>query len=180
MIPGRIIQGRCSFAPPEGFVPVVMENPVAIDDAGCTCGAGEPVCVILTSERRYGSLPELSECPEDMMPAAYPAGITLITQQVGAGHCPMDYLKNSDDVLQGYYEGFRSDFYTRGRVGEHTAALSQSSFMTNFRIFWLNIAWRVGGEFVVSTMTVSGPGLEKGWLDLVEFAGSVRFRFFHL
>lgn len=172
----RIQVGRCSFIPPEGFVVQKEASITSPHPSGyMTCTDGTtPVCITLTSTKVYPDVPDFSNCPEDMNPVAYPVSITLTTFMAHGNAYPMDHLRKTDQVLQGHFKNFKISFYKKYMVGKYQAALSQCSFVTNFRIYRLNCAWFAEKELFVSTMMVTEPGVERGWNDLRRFVESVR------
>ncbi len=172
----RIQVGRCSFIPPEGFVVQKEASITSPHPSGyMTCTDGTtPICITLTSTKVYPDVPDFSNCPEDMNPVAYPVSITLTTFMAHGNTCPVDHLRKTDQVLQGHFKNFKISFYKKYMVGKYQAALSQCSFVTNFRIFRLNFTWLAEKELLVSTMMVTEQGVERGWNDLRRFVESVR------
>lgn len=176
MIPQRIQYGRCSFVLPDGFI--VQEgashvNPHSPGSMHCVDGAKVPVCITLTSTAVHPGEPVFSLRPEDMNPDAYPVSITLTSLMAPNDACPLDHLRKGADVLRGYYKGFKVGYCKKSRVGEYPAARAQCSFVTNFKIFQLIIAWLVDKELVTCTMMVSESGVEKGWKELQRLVDSV-------
>ncbi|MEE8481186.1 MAG: hypothetical protein V3T59_08110 [Desulfobacterales bacterium] len=171
----QIQVGRCSFIPPEGFVVQKESSLTSPHPSGyMTCTDGTtPICITLTSTKVYPDVPDFSNCPEDMNPVAYPVSITLTTFMAHGNAYPMDHLRKTDQVLQGHFKNFKISFYKKYMVGKYQAALSQCSFVTNFRIYRLNCAWFAEKELLVSTMMVTESGVEKGWKDLRRFVESV-------
>ena len=171
----QIQVGRCSFIPPEGFVVQKESSLTSPHPSGyMTCADGTiPICITHTSTKIYPDVPDFSNCPEEMNPVAYPVSITLTTFMAHGNAHPMDHLRKTDQVLQGHFKNFKIGFYKKYMVGKYQAALSQCSFVTNFRIYRLNCAWFAEKELLVSTMMVTESGVEKGWNDLRRFVESV-------
>ena len=177
MNPQRIQHGRCSFVLPEGFI--VQERASYVNahpscSGHCIDDVKLPVCITLTSTAVHPNVPVFSLLPEDMNPDAYPVHITLTSLFVPNDACPFDHLRQTADVLRGYYRGFEVSFCKRSRVGEYPAARAQCSFITNFKIFQLIIVWLVDVELVTCTMMVPVSGVEKGWKKLRRLVDSIR------
>ena len=175
----RIRFGGCTFNPPEGFS---LQEKASIPHSDAShCGdrihkTKPTVSITLIKTVVLPNVPDYSESPEDMNPDAYPSMLTLTTLPGQNNVSPLYYLRNTGEVLKAYFEGFKSDFCRYNEIGKFPAACSQESFLTNFRIFRLNIAWFINGTLVTSTMTVTQSEVEKGWTDLRRFAESVRLQ----
>jgi len=177
MIPRRIQYGRCSFVLPDGFILQEGASHVNAHSSGrmhCVEGAKVPICITLTSTAVHPGVPVFSLLPEDMNPDAYPVSITLTSLMAPNDACPLDHLRKTADVLRRYYRSFEVSFSKKSRVGEHSAARAQCSFVTNFKIFQLIIVWLADKELVTCTMMVSESGVEKGWKKLRRFVDSIR------
>jgi len=169
--------GRCSFVLPEGFLVQEKASQEAGHPSCSLSGIDEmkaPLCVTLTSTAVHPDAPVFSVFAEDMAPEAYPEHITITSRIVPDNTCPLQCLREAADVLRKYYTGFRVDFCEKSRVGVYQAAIEQCSFVTNFTIFQLHIAWVVDKELLTGTMMVSKPGLERGWKKLRQFVDSIR------
>lgn len=163
MLPdGFIIQERASYihAHPSGSVDLH--------------GAKMPICITITSTSVHPGVPVFSLLPEDMNTDAYPVNITLTSRMATSGTHPLNHVRKTADVLQGYYRGFEVHFCKKTRVGGYPAARAQCSFVTNFKIFQLIIIWLVDKELVTCTMMVPESGVEKGWKVVQGFVDSVR------
>jgi hypothetical protein len=164
---------------PEGFIVQERASHAAVHPSGAmygTDGVKVPICITLTSTAVYNDGPVFSLLPEDMNPDAYPVHITITSRIVPDDACPLHCLRDTTDVLRRYYRGFKVGFCKRSRVGEFPAARAQCSFVTNFAIFQLHIAWLVDKELITCTMMVSESGMENGWKKLRSFVDSIRLR----
>ena len=172
----RVQYGYCSFVPPEGFV---IQNEASFGGSDSANGAElldgrkSPLCITLSSTAVHPDVPDFSESPEDMNPDAYPVTLTLNTFVSHFAASALDYLRNAGEELRKHFTDFRTDFCQEDTVGEFPAARSQSSYLTNFRIFQLQFAWLVDALLITTTITVTESGVEKGWADLRNFVESV-------
>jgi hypothetical protein len=174
----RIRFGGCSFIPPEGFIvqeDASLPNPSVSTCEHCLNATKPSVSITLISTAVHPEVPDYSESPEDMHPAAYPPTLTLTTVPECGNVSPLDHLRSTGAVLKDHLEGFKTDYCRNDVVGGSPAACSQDCFHTNFRILRLNLVWIIDGMLVTSTMTLTEPGRKKGWRDLRKFAESVRF-----
>jgi len=174
----RVQYGGCSFIPPHGFFVQKEASLIHSESFGCE-HAHDPatisVCITLTDSPAHPEMAEFSQSAKDMNPDAYPETITLTTFKALPGVSALNYLRRTDEVLKHHFNGFQIDFYKIDAVGVFTAACSQCSFLTNFRIYRFNFAWIINEVLVTSTMTVTESGVEKRWVDLRSFVESVRF-----
>lgn len=172
----RVQYGYCSFVPPAGFVIQDKASFVGSDSAkGAVLSDGRksPLCITLSSTTVHPHVPDFSQSPEDMNPDAYTVTLTLNTFVAHFAASALDYLRNAGKELEKHFTDFQTDFCREDAVGEFPAARSQSSYLTNFRIFQLQFAWLANAVLVTTTMTVPESGLEKGWTDLRNFVESV-------
>lgn len=173
----RIRYGRCSFIPPERFI-LQEEASIIHSEDGCCKDSTRQVkpafSITLIKTVAHTGVPDYSQTPEDMNPDAYPPTLTL-TSLPGQGNAsPLNYLRNTGEVLKSHFKGFNVDSCRNDVIGNFPAARSQESFLTNFRIFRLTFAWMINGMMLTSTMTVTQSVVEKVWADLRLFAESVR------
>ena len=175
----RIQFGGCSFIPPEGFVVeqnASLEKAALSNSEQCCDRTNRSICITLISTAVHPDVPDYSDSPDDMTPDAYPATLTLTTFPGQRSVSPLAHLRNTEKVLKDHLQRYQIDYLESETIGGSLAAArSQSSFVTNFRIFRLNYAWAVNGVLFTSTMTVTESGVEKGWTDLRRFVDSVRF-----
>ena len=129
-----------------------------------------PVTLIKT--HIFPGAPPISEDPSDMSAAAFPESITLMP--VAGGGDPLAYLAMAEKVIGRHFEDHGIDFCEKTTVGGSPAARSQSSFLSNFRIFRLVIAWRSSAGLITATLTLAEDRLEGGWKILQRFAESVK------
>ena len=172
----RIQYGRCTFILPDGFV--IQHEASHISPHSSSCAHGEnlkktPVYLTLASTGVHPDVPDFSESSEDLCPDAFPSSIILTTNKSMIHGRPIEHLRKTEEVLQRYFKNFKIDFCEKDRVGEFAAAKAQSSFVTNIRLFRLNLAWLADRELVTSTMMVSEPGVNKGWVNLRRFVESL-------
>jgi hypothetical protein len=175
----RVQYGYCSFVSPEGFT-IQKEASFGGSDsangAKLLDGRKSPLCITLTSTAVHPEVPDFSESPEDMNPDAYTVTLTLNTFVAHFAASALHYLRNAGEELKKHFTDFQTDFCQEDTVGEFSAARSQFSYLTNFRIFQLQFAWLVNSMLVTATMTVTESGVEKGWTALRRFVESVRFQ----
>ena len=174
----RIRVAGCSFISPEGFI--FQEKASAASSYAINFGdhihkIKPNVSITLIKPVVYPDLPDYSESHEDMNPDAYPSTLTLTTQPWERSVSPLHHLRNTRDVLKTHLEGFKSDFCRNHVFGTFPAACSQESFLTNFRIYLLNIAWLINAILATSTMIVTESAVETGWTHLRRFVNSVEF-----
>ena len=168
--------GNCSFVIPDGFA--VQGGSWRLPSSA---SAKQPssqkqkkfFSVTLNSTTKHTDVPDYSESPRDLTPRAFPVSITLTFHRF-AGF-PIVFLRNTEAVLQAHFENYKIYFCETDKIGDHSAARSQSSFNNNFEIFRLNYAWSVDRGLPVATLMVAEAGLTKGWMDLRQFVASVRF-----
>lgn len=174
----RIRFGGCSFIPPEGFS-LQEKASIVHSDASCCrdriLQTKPTVSITLINTVTHPDVPDYSESPEDMNPDAYPPTLTLSTVPGHGNASPLNYLRNTGEVLKSHFKDFKEDFCRNEMLGKFPAACSQESFLTNFRIFRLNFAWLINEILMTSTMTVTESKVEKGWTDLRKFVASVQF-----
>ena len=182
----RIRRGPVSFIVPAGFA-LAETGPEAPDPEGapgdpvaCSCGTVEgkgdasmrfsPVTLVKTAI--FPGAPPISEDPSDMNSAAFPESITLMP--VAGGGDPLAYLAMTERVIGRHFEDHRMDLCEKTTVGDRPAARSQSSFLSNFRIFRLVIAWRSPAGLITATLTLAEERLGGGWATLRRLAESVK------
>lgn len=173
----RIQFGGCSFIPPEGYAvqeEVSLPGPTVSNCSHCINKTKPSVSITLIGTTVYPDVPDYSESPADMNPDAYPPTLTLSTIPESPNVPPLDYLRSTGEVLKGYLEGFKTDYCITDVVADLPAASSQEYFSTNFRIFRLNIGWVINGTLLISTMTTTESGVDKGWIDMRRFVESVK------
>jgi hypothetical protein len=170
----RIQYGGLSFIPPMGFEVLEEASRFATrngedQDTGVP---GTPITVTLIDRTAHPDVPDYSESAHDMNPAAYPASLTLSIKE--QGDPPLVILRNMERVMKSYFEGYRIHFFQNERIGNHTAARSQSAYKSHFQIFRLNYAWHTNRRLAIACLTVTSSGVRAGWGSLRAFAISVR------
>lgn len=176
MSSGRVQYGYCSFIPPEGFViqtEASFGDPDSPNDAKLLDGRKSPLCITLSSTAVHPEVPGFSESAADMNPDVYPVSLTLNTFVAHFAVSALDYLRRASEEFKKHFAGFQIDFCEADTVGEFPAARAQISYVSNFRIYQLHLAWLVNAMLVTATMTVTESGMAKGWKDLREFVESV-------
>jgi hypothetical protein len=172
----RLNCGRCSFIVPGRFE---LQEGAGLHAVEAATGQEVPadfVCITLLDASAQEGAPDTFQGPEEMDPDAYPTSINLTTVSSKRHPDPKDYLRMADDELRKHLPDYKVDFSRHENVGDAKAAVSQTSFAANFRIFRLNIAWVIGGELAVAAMMVSENGVTQGWQDLRAFCESVRLQ----
>ena len=172
----RVQYGYCFFVPPEGFV-IQNEASSGGSDSSTSAklldGKKSPLCITLSSTAVHPEVPDFSESAADMNPDVYPVSLTLNTFVAHFAVSALDYLRRASEEFQKHFAGFQIDFCDADTVGEFPAARAQVSYVSNFRIYQLHLAWLVNAMLVTATMTVTESGVEKGWADLRGFVESV-------
>ena len=161
----RVRHAGWSFVIPDGF---------RLVETGEQPGAGAVGGVHLEHTPVDATVPNYSETPEDLRLAMYPVTIAL-TPLFGQGGAPLAYLRNAEQVLARHFERFAVDFCESVELdGCEVAARSQARFSTVFPIYRLSYAWLVQRGLVLCTLTVTEPGLERGWERLRSFVSSAQ------
>lgn len=160
----RIQFGRCSFVPPKDY---------DFQEAASTTGPCEamqelenpkdPVCVTLTDT----SIHEPSD-------ETFPLNMVLVTLVNITDMKPLDYLNTKLEELKKHMDEFQIDFCKKDKVQGHPGACSQNSFMSNFKIYQIEIIWALDQELVTASMMVTPPKLQKAWGDLRAFVNTVQ------
>lgn len=171
----RVQHRGCSFVPPDGFTVQEMPSDATGESADSCCGDGEAagICVTLTSTPSRPDIPLISADPRDKRADLYPSSITLTLLAGQRGH-PLAYLRNAEEVLERHFDHFEVQLCQEDSVGAHTAARSQSLFVTNLKLFRLTYAWITDTGLLTATMMVAEPGVDTGWETLRRFVDSIR------
>jgi len=123
----------------------------------------DPVCITITDTS--------VQAPDS---EAFPLNIVLVTLVNITDMKPLEYLNAKLEELQKHLDEFEIDFCKKDKVHCNPAACSQNSFMSNFKIYQIEILWALDQELVSVSMMVTESKLEKGWGDLRSFVESVK------
>ncbi len=178
----RIHFGRCSFIAPTGFT--LQQQASVTNDYTNTDGetdkskpssfdAKSPLTITLSNCKIPSVTPICSNKATDMKPEAYPASICLTTLPISVINTPLAYLQQSNEALKFANINYQLDFCREELFKAQPAACSQSWLQTNFKIFQLSLSWLNNDELIITTLSVSESGVEKGWMNLRSFADSV-------
>ena len=174
----RMEYGRCSFNLPEGYEVDEQASPIlgAIpEDMLCLDNPREPVTLTISRVQEDEEPEEFNEYSEELDLGKFPLNISVTTLTSQFNDDPLEYLQKADEALEESLEGYDVQFCKNDRVGDYPAASGQSSFVSNFLIYRLSIAWLYDAELVVAAILTPKNFLEKSWTDLRGFVESLKF-----
>lgn len=167
-----ITHGNYCFILPDDFV-LFQPSTIAPEHTRSACGHGHtPLCLTLTKVISGNGTPEYPEYSNSYKLSNYPETILITSLPKTATESPLAFLRNSDALLSHQFTGFKTDFHKTVESNKQDLAMSQSSFLTNFRIFRLCYAWFLNDDVLICTLTTHEQGIDNGWPVLERFVNS--------
>lgn len=174
----RMEYGRCSFILPNHYEVDEQASPI-LDEIPesmlCLDDPREPVTLTISRILEHEEPEEYNEFSEELDMEAFPLSISVTTLTSQFNDDPLEYLQKADAALEESLEGYDVQFCKNDRVGDYPAASGQSSFVSNFLIYRLSIAWLYDAELIVAAILTPENFIEKSWTDLRGFAESLKF-----